>query len=481
MLKRTLPVVILIAFSLNACGSSALEETTEAARAETAIPITETVAPTKDAEVTEVAPHESTMTPVSEAMGVEFSELEGVLIEVWRVLNYGEHAEGMMAIVDAFNAENEWGIVVELNTYENAEEDILAAAESGKLPDAILSNSAVLAEWYKDDRVVDITPYINNPTVGLTDEEKADFYQSIFDSATIADGVRVGFPLSQTINVLFYNKTWAQELGFENPPQTSVELKQQACAAAAANNTDEHPENDGTGGLVLYPGATNVMSWLFVYGDDGLADDSTAYDFTSAAAQAVAAIWKEMWDEGCAFPTETYPNPEFATRQALFIMSSNVEIPYLDRAFETEDATEDEWTVLSFVGPDGTKAVNTYGQYFGIVDTTPEKKLAIWLFLKYFTSPEIQAEWSDWSAYYPVRKSARVLLEDYGIEHPQWGYGLDLLEYGQVEPFMTSWKSVRRVVFDAFKCILQGNAEDIPLMLEELDATAAELRAEVEE
>ncbi|MBS1250266.1 MAG: hypothetical protein MAG431_01859 [Chloroflexi bacterium] len=422
----------------------------------------------------------STRTPISEFGEIEISDLRGISIEVWQVLNYRDHSEGMIAIVDNFNTENEWEIFVELRTYKDTEIDILDVGESDDFPDAILSNSVVLVEWYADDQLVDITPYINDSVVGLIDEEQADFYQYIFDGAMAADKFRVGFPLNQTINVLFYNETWAQELGFENPPQTSFELRQQACAAAAYNNSDDDPSNDGTGGLVLYPSATNIMSWLFAYGDDGLTDDGAAYDFTSESTEAVATIWKEMWDEGCAFATDTYPNPEFATRQALFIMSSNVEIPYLDRAFDIEGATEDEWTMIPFVGPDGTKAVNADGQYFGIVDTTPERKLATWLFLKYLSTPEVQAERSSLNAFYPVRKRAKDILEEYKIEKPHWGSGLDLLMYGRGEPFRVSWQPVRRFVHDAFKYMLQGSTEDIPMILGELNETAAELDAEAE-
>ena len=32
-----------------------------------------------------------------------------------------------------------------------------------------------------------------------------------------------------------WNKTWAEELGFDGPPATAAEFKEQACAAAEAN------------------------------------------------------------------------------------------------------------------------------------------------------------------------------------------------------------------------------------------------------
>ncbi len=59
--------------------------------------------------------------------------------------------------------------------------------------------------------------------------------------------------MHQSAQVMFYNNTWASELGFDAAPQTADEFKEQACAAAAANDADDTPDNDGTGGLCLLP------------------------------------------------------------------------------------------------------------------------------------------------------------------------------------------------------------------------------------
>ncbi len=226
---------------------------------------------------------------------------------------------------------------------------------------------------------------------GLTDAEKADFYTGAFDGGTIADGSRIGYPISQSANVLFYNSGWAKELGFDSAPTTPEEFKAQACAAADANNKDASPDNDGTGGFVMYNGASNVASWIFAYGGSFLNAAGDGYDFSNDTVKAVAEFRKDLWDSGCAFATESYPNPEFASRKAMFVASSTAGIPYQESAFDAEGAIKDEWSIIPFVGPNGGKAVNAFGQYVAVVNTTPEQTLASWLFLKYLTSPETQA------------------------------------------------------------------------------------------
>ncbi|MBL7164241.1 MAG: extracellular solute-binding protein, partial [Anaerolineales bacterium] len=420
--------------------------------------------------------------PEAEVMGVKMSELAGTTVSFWHVWGTGAPSEGMIAVVDAFNATNEYGITVDAvdqGRYGDAEDAMNAAIQSGDVPNAIVGYTNAIAGWYSVGMIADLQPYVDDPTVGFTADEVADFYVGAYNGGVMADGTRIALPISQSANVLFYNTSWAKDLGFDAPPANAAEFKEQACAAAAANAADDDPDNDGTGGFVLYPSASNFYSFLFAYGNNGLTEDGTAYDFATPAAEAVGTLWKEMWDEGCAFPTESYPNPEFATRKALFTMSSTAGLPYQLAAFEDAES-EDEWTFVPFVGPDGQKAVNAFGQFVAAVEGTPAQKLATWLFLKYFTSPEAQAMWVNASAYHPVRISADDLLKDYSAEHPKWVTGLELLQYGYSEPTRASWTSVRRAVGDTGDMIINGTPEDIMMYLEELNNTAAELVAEVE-
>ncbi len=430
----------------------------------------------------EEAPAVEEPAAAEEVMGVMLEDLAGTTVTFWHVWGTGDPGEGMTAIIDEFNATNEWGITVEAvdqGHYRDAEDAMNAAIQSGDVPNAIVGYANALAGWYAVDTITDLQPYVDDAAVGFAADEIADFYPGAFNGGVNAEGARIALPLSQSANVMFYNQTWAQELGFENAPTTAAEFKEQACAAAAANAADDDPDNDGTGGLVLYAGASNVFSWLYAFGDDGVADDGSGYDLASQGMQDVAVFLKELWDEGCAFPTESYPNPEFATRKALFTMSSSVGIPYQVAAFEEAGAT-DEWVFIPFVGPDGTQAVNAFGQFVAMVNTNPVENLATWLFIKSFTAPEAQATWINASAYYPVRMSTEPLVAEYSAANPQWQTGLELLADGHSEPTMASWGSVRRAVQDSFDAIIQGSPDEIATYLEELNTAAAELVAEID-
>jgi len=215
-----------------------------------------------------------------------------------------------------------------------------------------------------------------------------------------------------------------------------------------------------------------VASFVFGNGGNMLNAAGDGYDFTDQTVVDAATFMKEMWDEGCAFATESYPNPEFATRKALFTMSSTAGLPYQVAAFDAEDAIKDEWTIAPFPGKDGGESVDLFGQYVAIANTNPERMMATWVFIKYLTSPEVQAQWIEGSAYYPVRSDAVALLDTYGSENAIWSYGLSFLEAGKAEPAWASWTTVRRDVGDTFNAILQGTPEDIPGLLEDLNVKA---------
>ena len=462
-MKTLVMFVVALALVLTACTPAA-----EPA------PVEEPAAPAEEAPAEEAPAEEPAVVEEEEMMPAV--DPTGQTISFWHVWGTGSPSEAMLAIADDFNATNEWGITLEpidQGRHGDNEDAFNAAVQSGDLPSMTTGYTNAMANWYAVDAVVDLTPYVEDEYFGLSAEEKAAFYAGSWDGGKASDGPLFAYPISQSANVLFYNSGWAKELGFDAAPANYEEFKAQACAAAEANTNDDNPDNDGTGGLVLYAGASNVASFVFANGGNMLNAAGDGYDFTDQTVVDAAEFMKELWDEGCAFGTESYPNPEFATRKALFTMSSTAGLPYQFSAFEAEDAIQDEWTIAPFPGKDGGQAVDLYGQYVAIANTNPEQMMATWVFIKYLTSPEVQAKWIAGSAYYPTRSDTLPLIAEYGAENEVWAYGLSFLEYGSAEPAWASWSTVRRDVGDNFYAILQGAPEDIPALLEELNGKAA--------
>lgn len=460
-----LSVFVLLSMVLGAC-TTATPEATEAPTEEMTEEMTEEPTEEMTEEATEAAP-----------------AFEGVTVQFWHVYSDAP-GEGLQALVDEFNANNEYGITVEAfnqGGYSDVEDKINAGIQSGDLPDVVMAYTNSLADWYSVDSIIDLNPYISDAEYGLTEEQLADLYPHLKEAGSSADGAWIAYPLTQSANVLVYNFTWAEELGFAEPPATSAELKEVACAAAAAN-TEIGGDYAGTGGLVYYPSATNWLNFLYAFGGNELNADGSAYDFTSQAAIDASMFILDLKENGCVWQTESYPNPEQAQRKALITMSSTAGAPYYTAAFEDAGNTTDVWGWLAAPGPDGQQAVDAFQQMLGVVPSTPDEEMASWLFVKWLTSPEIQARWVQISGYYGTQYSTEELLADYAEANPVWASGVALAAIGPSEPqTFPAWSSVRSSL-DSMAAELYNATDEAGVLaiLETYTAQANDLVAEVQ-
>ena len=407
-------------------------------------------------------------------------ELDGTTISFWHVYGEGDpRNEAITAIVADFNATNEFGITVEAldqGRYGDVEDKVNAGIQSGDLPNVVQAYTSALNNWDTVSMVADLEPYVLDKGYGLTQEEYDDIYPSVLDLGVTQDGRRLSWVLSQSANVLVYNYTWARELGFDAAPTSPAELKEQLCAAAAANG-------DGTGGIVWAPTTGNITTMVHAFGGDYLNDAGDAYDFATDEIKEAVLYIHELRDAGCTFETESYPNPEQATRKALVTMSSTSGLKYYGYAFADAE-NDDEWGFFGAPGPDGMVGVDSYTQAVGVMKSNPEQEAASWLFVKYLTSAANQATWIEGSGYFPTHFSTEGMLDTYLADNPIYAAGYaTVAQLGQGEPeTFTAWNSVRRALEDAAAELYTADgAAEVDAILDALNETAAELVAELDD
>ncbi len=399
---------------------------------------------------------------------------------VWWHNHSGSREEKLLVLLEQFQG-NECGITIEAQnqgSYNDIRDKVNASTASGELPAALLVGYQNDQAFYQlNDSLVDLNTYVDDPTWGLTAEDRADFFPGFFDQSVhvMFDNQRLGFPPNRSMEVLYYNQTWLEELGFDGPPTTPDEFKAQACAAAAANG-------DGTGGFILRTDASAVAAWTYAFGGDVLTEDGTTYDYSSQGTMDAMSFLKGMVDEGCAYLfSEGFPNPEFAARRALFTMGSSSGIPFYDidvNTVATDNNTEpDAWGVTAIPHTTADPVQNVYGGDVMIARTTPEQELAAWIFVKWFTSPEIQAQWDIISGYFPTRAGTEAFLTDYYTENPQWAQAAALLPFSYYEPQLISYTAVRDAAEEAINAIAQG--ADIESTLADLTEFANETQDEL--
>jgi len=412
---------------------------------------------------------------VESRLGVEEDALRGITIDVWHPW-YGSPASLFESQIEEFNGTNPWGIRVQATGQQNYTElftQASAAVHGPDRPDLVIGLPEYAIAWSEEDAVLDLTPYVSDPMYGLSSAQIADFPSVFWEQDQVGE-VRLGVPAQRTARLLLYNQTWAEELGFSNPPVTADEFQMQACTANLSMRSDQDPQNDGRGGWLLDSHPITNLSWLLAFG--GGAQESGGFRFLTPKNIDAARFVKSLSESNCAWQTQdVQPLNRFVERQALFATASLEELPDLARAFASS-GNRDEWTVLPFPGPEGTVLVVYGSSYIQLVSEDADQ-LATWLFVRWLLSPENQADWVNSAGYFPLQASTMSMLSDYAAGHPQWVQAVKLLPQGRITPQLAEWHTVRVALGDAFKFMFRVDTPvgQVPMILAQLDTLVREL------
>ena len=160
----------------------------------------------------------------------------------------------------------------------------------------------------------------------------------------------------------------------------------------------------------------------------------------------------------------------------MYAIGSLSGIPSQEDSF-ADISSKDEWTVLPFPSPKNEPGIPVYGPAFQILESDPEKQLASWLAIKWFTSPENQARLAEASKMAPVRLTSLEQLDKLTSTYPQWAKSVELLDQANPEPAYKSWRIVRWAVSDAATQLYRSyfTIDQVPALVRLLDRTANDL------
>lgn len=428
-------------------------------------------------------PNEETPSP----LGVTSADLRGVDVSLWQPWT-GTTGEVLHAMVDEFNQTNQWGIHVSVNSYEGfgrLDEAMESAVTSGTLPDVLIDYGYQAQHWDGKSILTDLTPYVNDPVWGFSNGEQSDFFPAFWSEDVVTDNNtgqvrRLGIPFYRSAYLLFYNQSWARELGYYNPPYILDDFTAQACAAAKAFKIQGGRTDQRKGGWLITSQPGELAGWIYAFGGGITNPNGEGYLFnTPATTQAFKAI-KDTVERGCAWSDNGVdPQEEFATRQALFVAGSLFDIPAQQEIF-LQAGSKDEWAVIPFPSR-RQAAVDTYGPSLLITLSTPARQLAAWLVTEWLVYPPNQTEWVSHLEVYPTRQSTLNYLDGSSNMNPQWTEALSLLPVAHTEPSLVSWSVIRWTLNDAMTQLIDSKvtSDQIPAILDNLDTVATEIFSQV--
>ncbi len=473
--NRSLPALFslaLVAFVLCAC-AAALPKTPAPTRPPAAPESSQ-----KAAEATRTALPQPTPT-AADAFAGELASLRGVKVALWHPFA-GEVGRLLEEMAGEFSRANEWGIRAEAVSLggSGALAQALNRPDGALLPQAVLAPSAQLNGWLGEGRLVDLNGYLSQPEVGIGANQLKD-YNPLYWQQDQTGEAQAGIPALRTAYGLIYNRAWAAELGFQNPPATPAEFKEQACAAAKVNNRSEYLDKRGTGGWLVDLSPEVALAWLEAFGAQVLpASPSEAFRFDRPEAEDALAFLHEMQAEGCLWlgksPT---PYDYFAGRYALFISGSLQDLAPVQKTLQNLE-NGDDWAFIAYPSQAGRAFVLAEGYSFGVYRGEPRAQLAAWLFVRWLSLPENQSRLEGVYPSLPVGVGRESLQAGDAAEFP-WTHILPLEKQAvRPAPSLPSWVVVRRPLADAYWQVFNLAApEQLKDILPELDRLAAGLLA----
>lgn len=475
--KRLWIMTLLVVASLllAACPASAPAPAGSAAEAPAA-----TEAPAAEAAATTAPAAEA---PAAEATTGEATDWESVdptgqEISFWHQ-HSGAREEALKAIVDEFNATNEYGIKLTAEyqgDYPEVFQKMLTVLDTPEVPSLVVAYQNQAATYQLSDGLVDMNGLVSSPKWGLSADDLKDFFPGFLSSDIFPNfgGARLGLAPNRSMEVIYYNMDWLKELGFDKPPATPEEFKAAACAAT------KKPFSKSKGGKAIgYEfgnGTSTFAAWTFGLGGDIFDYTSSQYSFNSDASKTAATFLQDLFKEGCAsaiaerFGDQT----DFGNGDLLFTTGSSSGLPFYVKA--VDEGAAFNWSVAAFPHTTEKPVQNLYGASVSMPKSTPEKELAAWIFLKYYTSKDVQAKWAEASNYFPVRQSVAEGLTGYFEKNPAYKTAFDLLEYGHAEPPVPGYDFVRTAFEEKLAAIVGG--ADVTATLDEVNSEANKILEE---
>lgn len=458
--KNLFRFTYLILFILTSCTPVTSTPTTAAIATEPGA--TETVATASPAPV-----------PVG-TLDVDPVSLKGVTVTVWHPW-FGPEASVLELQAAEFNSSNEWGITVITvgqNNYSELFNTVSSSLAAPDKPNLIIGLPEHALYWDAQSGVADWNAYVTDPQWGWGADEIADF-DPVFWTQGEANSKRVGLPAQRTARFIFYNVTWAQELGFDSPPAAPDDFREQACAANQSMRKNADASDDGRGGWLVDADPMTALSWMLAFG--GGASEAEDYRFLRPENIDAFKFTKLLYEDLCAWQGDVNPREEFASRRALFVTGTLEEISEQMRAFSSIGSV-DEWTVIPFPG-ETNDAFVAYGSSYIMLPSSDEEQLATWLFVRDLLSSENQTEWVQTTGMFPLRNSTLTLLAPYASTHPQWLEAVKLLPQASLPPKRADWRLVRVAIGDGFNHMFRVNlpSGQVPTILAQLDSFVADL------
>jgi multiple sugar transport system substrate-binding protein len=381
---------------------------------------------------------------------VDSVDLTGKKIELsfWHQTT-GPKADKLNAVAAAFNSSQ--SIVTVKPEYQGTYTDIykklLTSISGGQLPDLAVAYPSQVSEYQSANAVIPLDDYVSSSKYGLSKTELDDFIGAYLNENKYPEygNKLLSFPFAKSLLVLYYNADRLKTLNYGKTPDQWTWDDFAAVAKAANGGTMK--------GWAIDIDASTFDGMVFSRGGKLISDDQKHWLLNQQQGVDSLALHATAVREGWGYKTTQTgaDQVDFGAARAalLFATSSNL----ANETKEVNGSGRFNWSVANLPHAAGVSpATVLYGGSVAMFKTNPEKQLAAWQFIKYFTTPEVTADWSVATGYMPVRQSA-VQSDKVQAEiksNPPYGIVVtQVAQYGHPETSVRGTQDTRTYIEDA--------------------------------
>ncbi|MCX6843129.1 MAG: ABC transporter substrate-binding protein [candidate division WOR-3 bacterium] len=321
-------------------------------------------------------------------------------VTFWHAMG-GESQKTLKTMVDRFESTHA-NIHIELvgmGNYDALSQKLMGAVAAKNPPTIAQMYENWTTQLHAGGELVYLDSFVHGPD-GLTQEDMADIYPALLENNSW-DGRLLTLPFNKSVPVYYYNVPMFASAGYPEFPKTWSEFR------TAANRMTRR---DAAGNVGVWGAAGGTDIWIFgsmlfqrgsrfLEQEDGrpLFNGKEGVDALQFQVDMVLKDKTQNTDVGRT------PMDDFQVgRMATLTGSSTWRAPVVDKeTFPVGMAPVPTW---------GKPAAIVYGTNIGMFRrATAQQKAAAWTFIKWFTAPEQQVEWSLGTWYVPIHRRS---LED---------------------------------------------------------------------
>lgn len=299
-------------------------------------------------------------------------------VSIWHTFTDAQQVALEKFAADFNASQDEVVVIVETQAYSGFLDNVYNAVANGVGPNMIINYASTAAEYVKDGMVVDLSKYVYDAEIGM-----ADVYDSLpaaikEETTGFADGGMYALPAYTSGPVFFINQTIYDELGL-TAPTTWEQL---------AENSKIIYEAKGIPGFASDSLADMMISMFMQTGAGYIDVENKVVLFDTEECKACLEWFGENVQKGyfSLLPaTGDYWSGDFNAQLVACYYGSCAGVPYI-----VPDGFE-------FTMTPAVRGENPWYPSWNrgpiIFDKGDDANLATYKFVKYFLSPEINAEW----------------------------------------------------------------------------------------